>query len=971
MLRPFFLLVALALLWPAAGLHAQGFNSTNGRNHPELKWQVAETPHFRIAYPQRLAGIEYGAAALAESTYTVLSRNLNVTFGRKIRIYLSDEDEIVNGFAAPVGEGYTAIWVGQNGVADSWTGGDKWLRRVLPHELTHIFHYRATRSNLGPLGFAFSNPVPRFWTEGLAQYETERWDALRGERWLRTAALESRLSYADGGSLWNGRLLYAVGNAQVRFFAQQYGDSALARLLAHRTPVLLGLGRVHRLEEAFPAVTGESFGAFERRWRQHIVAQYGARAVSMDTPDSLAGRFRAPGQYLHAVQPGPDTSRVAVVRTLSLDRPVRQLVVEGRLARTIAEGAILAPVAWNPFGALVAWAETGRDAQGSLVNDLFLSGTLGEGRRRLTRGRRASSPSFSPDGQKLAFVGSRQGTSNIFLLDLSTLEETPVTAFIGDVQMGALAWHPRAQLVAFSLFDAGGGRSIQAVDLVTKATYPVTDGTFDDRHPVWSRDGRFLAYTSLRDGVPNVFRFDATTGAHARLTALATGIEAEGWLPADSLHPLGQIVGIAAVSKGGDRAYRIDAARTVPEPDSAAVPPAYTAWERHRPPHEVPLAVPVDSGLVLDRYPYRALANLTHVVTIPFPYAGSEKGYGAGAFTAWIEPLGKHAFTGAVGVDARRPADDSFVWMLYRNNVLRPTLDFTFYRLPGAARLYGSEVLVERLTGAGLDVSQPIDRWPRAYRSLRAGLHLEASRSEPLNADSLDGLPDLPRPRNGTEVTLGVRATYRGQKPFRDALVHPLDGFGLRAEVSGALPLPGTDARFVRGDARGFLILPAPGLQRIYAYGRATATQGTPLPQDYTGTSRYDTWQLADLDGGSLTLGRFERVRGYRHYAIGDRVLFGSLEYRVLVARSLQTRLLGVISLGATSLAFFADGAAIWNGAHWSGGTRQVGAGAEVKNALRLGSYTLGHALGIAQPADGLFGSDYDVYYRLRLGVPF
>src|SRR5690606_14436827 len=112
---------------------------------------------------------------------------------------------------------------------------------VLAHELAHIFHFRAVTTKPRWLSVLAGNPLPRFWTEGLAQYETETWDAQRGDRWLRLAVLDDQLSYNDGRSLWNGRLLYASGNAQVRYFAEQYGDTTLARLLAHRDTLLFGL----------------------------------------------------------------------------------------------------------------------------------------------------------------------------------------------------------------------------------------------------------------------------------------------------------------------------------------------------------------------------------------------------------------------------------------------------------------------------------------------------------------------------------------------------------------------------------------------------------------------------------------------------------------------------------------------------------------------------------------------------------
>ena len=224
----------IALHFVRAETAAQGFNILSGRNHPELRWQIAETPHFRIIYPDRLAGIEAEAAPIAEASYAALSENLQTEFTRKIDIYLTDEDEITNGFAVPIGNGYTNIWVHVPDFARLKTGPEKWLRSVIAHELAHIFHYRKVLVRPRWLNYVFADPMPRFWTEGLAQYQTENWTAMRGDRWLRTAVLDDRLSYEDGTSIWNGRLLYAVGNSQVRYLADRYGDSTLVEILEHR-----------------------------------------------------------------------------------------------------------------------------------------------------------------------------------------------------------------------------------------------------------------------------------------------------------------------------------------------------------------------------------------------------------------------------------------------------------------------------------------------------------------------------------------------------------------------------------------------------------------------------------------------------------------------------------------------------------------------------------------------------------------
>ena len=701
-------LTAALLAGPAA---AQiGFSAFNGRNHPELDWQVAETEHFEIVYPARLAGIEAEAAAVAEASLAALTRNLSadttaILFDEPIRLYLTDEDEIANGVAYNVGRsGFTAIWVHVNDFATVWTGDVKWLRKVIAHELAHIVHYRAVRSNIGLLGVFFGDPLPSFWAEGLAQYETERWDAQRGDRWLRTAVFEDRLSYTDGTSPQNGRLRYAVGNSQVRYLAETRGDSTVAKILAHRTPAFFGLARVHDFETAFRAVVGKSYADFNEEWRKHVNVYYNTMAGQMERLDSLGVEpYGLPGQVVYDVRFSPDTSRVAAVVLPSLARPVRRLIVldhgrpardrpardstradtggAGRLGRPsnlriLAEGALSGPVSWSPDGARIAFSRNRRGRYGSLVDDLYVVDVESGDVRRLTTDRRASSPSFAPDGRRLAFVGVDGETANVYTLDLETGAERRLTAYTGDVQITTARWSPDGEAVAFAVFDVDGRRDLATVAVAGGAVTRLATGAAtppserDDRLPVWSPAGDALAFTSLRDRTANVFRVGMGEGARgkgdlvqdagarggagrggvvrtasalgatadatpppslvprppsppgeARVTFLYDGATVHDWLPADSLHPAGRLVLVASESKRRDRVFVVDAARRPSAaPDSVRVPPAYAAWTEQRPPLDVPFRVAPDPALIRGRGGYNSWANITHAITIALPY---------------------------------------------------------------------------------------------------------------------------------------------------------------------------------------------------------------------------------------------------------------------------------------------------------------------------------------------------------------
>ncbi len=974
-----YILVFLFLSFSVEPILGQGFNNFSGRNHPELNWKVAETEHFKIAYPQRIAGIEQQVAAIAEETYAALSKNLEVEFDYKIRIYLSNEDEVNNGFAFPASKAYTDIWVNLNDYSEIWTGSEKWLRKVVAHELAHIFHFEAVKSPIGLLQYVFSNPIPSFWTEGLAQYETEHWDAQRGDRWLRKAVFDDNMNYQNANSIENGKLRYALGNAQLRYFTEKYGDSTLVELLSHRSSVL-GI-KYHDFYSAFDEVIDGGYSSFYDDWRKHTNVYYNTLASQMERVDSLNGtKIPVGGQFYYDAALSPNDSLLAVLSLQSMKRPVRQLSIittdSSHQTHTIAEGGINSDLQWMNEHQLV-YSRTVRGKNSSLVNDLFLYDLETDKEQQIIKNRRAKFPAKGASENQLVYVVNEGGTGNLFSYDLLTKKEQRITSYSGDVQLLWPLWIPSKNKWLVHQFDEQGNRNLVLIHPKTgrESLIEISNPNIDNRKAILSPDGNQIAYVSLRDEVPNVFSYDFETEKETRLTNVFTGAELFGWASALDTLQTQQLIVSASESRNKDQIFAVEAGRNVFHPERK-VPESYASWRKHRPPHIIPSQISPDGTLITDRYSYSSVSNITHLFSLGLPYYSTPNDWGVFATTNWIEPLAKHTITAAGVLSIPNTAKNSYGFFNYLNNQLYPTLAFSVYNIPNNAQFYGSEFLIENQTGATVSAFWPLDALEAPYQSGSFSVELSYYNTHPFGKNRFTNQLFIKNPVNATVASLGASWQLKKQRPWAQNSLHPLDGYGIKVGVKWSEKALNADVRSLTTDLQAFAVLPALGLHRIYVEGRFQSQWGNALPQQYIGFSRYDNISVELPAEIPLSFfGENNRVRGYKSFITGDKVAFGSLEYRVPLVSSLQTQILGMLKFGGASLSLFTDGGIVGNALSETGETGTVyrwGAGAELKNKLTLFGLNVTHSLGMAQPSKKLFTDyEHDFYYRVKAVVPF
>jgi TolB protein len=124
------------------------------------------------------------------------------------------------------------------------------------------------------------------------------------------------------------------------------------------------------------------------------------------------------------------------------------------------------------------------------------------------------SPSWSPDGQSLAYVSFEDKLPTVYVQLLKSGERRRVSARAGVNQ--APAWSPDGKKLALTLSTRDGNLDIYTLDLTTQALTRITDDPGIDTEPQWSKDGASIYFTSDRAGGPQIYRVGIQPGDKPR-----------------------------------------------------------------------------------------------------------------------------------------------------------------------------------------------------------------------------------------------------------------------------------------------------------------------------------------------------------------------------------------------------------------------------------------------------------------------
>ena len=131
------------------------------------------------------------------------------------------------------------------------------------------------------------------------------------------------------------------------------------------------------------------------------------------------------------------------------------------------------------------------------------------------------SPAWSPNGSQLAYVSFEARKPTIYVHDVASGKRRLVANFKGS--NSAPAWSSDGKTLAVTL-SRDGGSQLYLLDAVTPGAEPrrLTQSSSIDTEPVFAPDGKTIYFVSDRGGSPQIYRVGVSGGTPERVTFSGT-----------------------------------------------------------------------------------------------------------------------------------------------------------------------------------------------------------------------------------------------------------------------------------------------------------------------------------------------------------------------------------------------------------------------------------------------------------------
>lgn len=458
------------------------FFGHNKIQYKDFDWQVLKTDHFDIYYyPEMLELAEHGAY-FAEEAYGELQNRFNFSLNHRVPVifYSSNlhfkQTNITPGFIPDGVGGFFEFLKGR--VVIPANGNLHRFRRVIRHEMVHVFMYNKVLRVLLDHRRTTDRFLPLWFTEGLAEYWSGDPD-YQHEMVIRDALFTNYLvplesMYRISGSF----VMYKQGEAFCRFVAEQYGEEKLVEVLENAW-------KDSDFRVTISVTLQETFHDVSSKWQDWLKAQYYPNLPDVEMPSLITDGLSTEGFN-------------AKPTFYQFEDGKRSIYFVGNMKGLTNVYALPVDEEYRPIGEPKVLIRGGR-------NDRFESFHLFESRIAV-----------SSQG-KLAFVTKSGGQDVVHVYDLEKDVFDITYKFENLIAVYSPSWSPDGTKFVFSSIDESGFADLYIYHVDRAALQQLTDDEYDDRDPSWSPDGNKIAFSSDRSsagvsGAYNIFTYGIDDG---------------------------------------------------------------------------------------------------------------------------------------------------------------------------------------------------------------------------------------------------------------------------------------------------------------------------------------------------------------------------------------------------------------------------------------------------------------------------
>lgn len=514
-----------------------------GRNkvqYDRFDFKYIQTENFDIYYYPQKEEVIWDIGRMTERWYHRLSQLFDHEFDeRKPIIFYADDADFqqTNVIRSFIGEGVGGVTEGlKNRIVMPVAGNYADTDHVLGHELVHVFQYDIAARDTARFNM---QGIPLWFIEGMAEYLSLGHDHPQTAMWLRDAIVEDKFPTVRAMTRDPSKYFpYRFGHAFWAFVGATYGDEMIPKLYRHA-----GRGGV---EPAVRTVLGVSADSLSTLWKDHVLNDYEPFLIDRVKPTDIGERILArdidAGDMNIGPAISPDGRYVAFLSERELfgidlfladartGEVIRKLVSANTDPHFDALRFINSAGTWSPDGDRLAFVVFQRGENRIALLDIKTRNVIK--RLKVEGAGTISNMSWSPDGSHIAFAGMKGGMSNLYLINIETAQVDKITHDKYSVLHPV--WSPDGSKIAF-VTDRTENTDFDKLTYDKKqiAFYHIEDESIEvinifrntlHTNPQFNPDGSKLYFIANPDGFSNIFRIDLSTGDVEQVTNILTGV---------------------------------------------------------------------------------------------------------------------------------------------------------------------------------------------------------------------------------------------------------------------------------------------------------------------------------------------------------------------------------------------------------------------------------------------------------------